>query len=287
MDNFSVLLLTIMTLGTSAQKILKRNYGDRVGAKGIYIYNTILVLVQSLLFCFGLRGNFDIAVIPYSIVFAISCAVSNVFGLLAIMAGPLAITSLLISYSMLIPTIYGLIFLHQAVNYTFYIGIILLIISVFLINYKKSKNCDEKLSVKWIIYVIIAVVGTGLCSVSQNAQQVAFSGEYKSEFMAIAFGLSAIFMGIVAILKERTEFIACIRPCVKYAGICGILNAIVNIVVMILFGRINSSLIFPINSAGGIIIVALFSVLVYKERLTKWQTIGMLLGIMSLVLLQI
>ena len=49
----------------------------------------------------------------------------------------------------------------------------------------------------------------------------------------------------------------------------------------------NASIMFPIISAGGIIGTSLVSVLFYKEKLTKMQYAGLVLGIGAIVLLNI
>lgn len=58
----------------------------------------------------------------------------------------------------------------------------------------------------------------------------------------------------------------------------------VNILVMLLSGMMATSLMFPLISAGGIVITYAVSRLLYKEELTKTQFIGFIAGIISVVL---
>lgn len=59
----------------------------------------------------------------------------------------------------------------------------------------------------------------------------------------------------------------------------------VNLFVMILTGLMPVSLMYPLISAGGIIVTYIVSKFFYKESLTKAQLIGFILGIGSVVLL--
>ena len=82
-----------------------------------------------------------------------------------------------------------------------------------------------------------------------------------------------------------------IKPSVKkgwfWAAACGIANGIVNLLVMILGGKLPVSLLFPVISAGGIILSATISILFYKEKLTKTQLIGVAIGVISIVFLNL
>ena len=72
-----------------------------------------------------------------------------------------------------------------------------------------------------------------------------------------------------------------------YCILCGIANAVVNLLVMVLSNRMPISVMFPIISAGGIIVSFLVSLFVYKETLNKMQYIGFCMGIISIIFLNI
>ena len=69
--------------------------------------------------------------------------------------------------------------------------------------------------------------------------------------------------------------------------LCGAFNGMVNLFVMILSGLMPVSLMFPIISAGGIVATFIISQVFYKEKLSKLQLIGFVLGTISVVLLNI
>lgn len=68
---------------------------------------------------------------------------------------------------------------------------------------------------------------------------------------------------------------------------CGAANGLVNLFVIILSGRMPVSVMFPVISAGGIVAAALVSVFLYKEKLSLYQKIGMFLGTLAIVALNI
>ncbi|MBE6762457.1 MAG: hypothetical protein E7551_09295 [Ruminococcaceae bacterium] len=202
---------------------------------------------------------------------------------LAIAYGSLSLTSLFISYSLMIPTFYGLI-IGDTVSTGFIPGMLLLVISLFLTN---KSNEKAKISLKWIICVFLSFLGNGMCTVVQKMQQIASNGAYKNEFMIVALAIVTVVMLIMSILKERTEIKFFAKVGWHWAIICGALNGMVNLFVMILSGKMPVSLMFPLISAGGLIVTYIVSRFFYKEKLTKIQFIGFIFGLMAVVFLNV
>ena len=228
---------------------------------------------------------FDSGLIIYAILFGISYAAATLFSVMAVAQGPLSLTTLIIAYSLMLPTFYGLIFLKDPITVGFIPGLALLVISLILIN-KKSTD-SPPITVKWIKSVVLSFLGNGMCSVFQKAQQVKFDGAYKNEFMILALIFVCIILGFFVILKERKEIKFFAKAGTHLALFCGIANGITNLFVMILSGLIPVSLMFPLISAGGIIVTYVVSKVFFKENLTKAQFIGFILGIASVVFLSI
>ena len=279
-----ILYLLAIILGSSGQSIVKKPYTQKTNGAGVYFFNTLLSAAALLFFVVtSSKFSFDISFIPYSIGFAVSFAVSSVFMVLAIAYGSLSLTSLFISYSLMIPTFYGLI-IGDTVSTGFIPGMLLLVISLFLTNKSDEK---AKISLKWIICVFLSFFGNGMCTVVQKMQQIASNGAYKNEFMIVALAIVTVVMLIMSILKERTEIKFFAKVGWHWAIICGALNGMVNLFVMILSGKMPVSLMFPLISAGGLIVTYIVSRFFYKEKLTKIQFIGFIFGLMAVVFLNV
>ena len=280
----NVIYLIAIILGVSGQNIVEKPYTQKTNGAGVYFFNTLLSATALLFFVVtSSKLNFVLSFIPYSIGFAVSYAVASIFMILAIAYGSLSLTSLFISYSLMIPTFYGLI-IGDPIGKGFVLGMILLVISLFLTN---KSNDKEKISFKWIVFVFFSFVGNGMCTVVQKMQQIASNGEYKNEFMIVSLAIVTVVMLIMSILKERTEIKLYAKVGWHWALICGLLNGIVNLFVMILSGRMSVSLMFPLISAGGLIVTYLVSRFFYKEKLTKLQFVGFIFGLTAVVFLNI
>ncbi len=280
----AVYLISII-LGVSSQDIFKKPYTNKVGGKGVYWFSGTLSIAALLFFVVTSKGlQFEMGILPYALGFAATYIITMVFSVKAISCGPLSLTALFSSYSLMLPAFYGLFFLREPIGVGFIPGIILLMISLFLIN-KKSDN--NKISFKWVIYVFLVFVGNGMCSVFQKMQQTKYDGAYKSEFMIVSLGMVAIAMLVFALVDERKDFRTFCKGGWYWAALCGLMNGIVNLLVMILSGRMLVSLMFPLVSSGGIIVTYVVSRFVYKEKLTKIQFVGFLIGIATVVCLNL
>ncbi len=142
---------------------------------------------------------------PYAVSFAAAFGTASADMMYAIKTGPLSITALITSYSLLIPTFYGIIFLHDPIHITLYIGLASLMVSLYFIN--KNKNESTKFTPIWIIYLLLTFVANGMCATIQKMQQVRFNGAYKNEFMIIALVIVTIVLFVVGLSKKEISVI--------------------------------------------------------------------------------
>lgn len=279
------LYLIAIILGISGQNIIKKIFSKGTGGRGIYTYSLLTALSAMGFFLVTSRDlQFDRGLLPYAFFFALTFGAATIFSTLAISCGPLSLSALISSFSLMIPTFYGLLFLKEPVSFGLLPGIGLLAASLFLIN-KRTK--DSPVTAKWLIFVLLSFGGNGLCSVVQKMQQNAFNGSFKNEFMILSLAMVAGIMLAAVLISERKE---CIKTASKswYLALgCGIMNGGVNLFVMILSGLMSVSLMFPLVSVGGIVVSFLVSKIFYKEKLTKAQYIGFFLGIAAIVFLNL
>jgi drug/metabolite transporter (DMT)-like permease len=280
-----IIYLIIIIAGVSGQNIAKKFYTEKTGTNGTYLYSSLTALFSMLFFLLTSKNiSWNSEVVPYSIAFALSFATSSLFGLLAVASGPLSLSSLMISYSLMIPTFYGIIFLKEPISICFVIGLAMLAISLFLVN-KKNDKCP--VTPKWLLFVFLSFAGNGLCSTVQKMQQIKFDGEYKNEFMIISLAIVFLIFAVATLVTNKDNFKSNFYHARFIAVSAGAMNGIVNLLVMVLSGTMAVSVMFPLISAGGIIVTYVVSKVFYKEKLTKIQFAGFLTGLASIVFLNI
>lgn len=281
----ALLLLTIVVF-ISVQQVTKKTYNSKVtgGTLSFSAASCAAALVIFLITSGG-KLNFNTEFLVYSVLFAVSYSVAVVLGVLAISTGPLSLTSLLTSFSLLIPTFYGILALDEPVSPNLFLGLGLLAAALVLINIEKKG--EKKITLQWILYVVLAFIGNGVCSTVQKVQQIACEGRYKSEFMIVALVISIVALSILALITEKKQIIDHLKKGAVLYTVCGLANGVVNFLVIFLATRMAASVMFPVISAGGIVLTFLISLFVYKEKLSKWQILGSALGLLSVIFLNL
>lgn len=271
----------------AVQSVSQKTYG-RKAPNGSLSFLSGSSFVAMLVFVLTSGGKlaFTAQTLPYSVGFAVSYSLCY-FGLLtALRIGPLSLTSLVRACSLIIPTLYGLVVLKEPGSLTLYLGLGLLLTALVLINFEK-KGSEKKISLKWLFFVALVFFGNGLCATIQKAQQLAFDGQFKSEFMIVALGLCAVCLGIGALLTEKKQLLAHLKKGMGLFTLCGFANGMVNFLVILLSTRLPASVMFPVISAGGIVVSFCLSLFVYREKLSAMQFVGSGLGFLAVILLNL
>ena len=96
-----------------------------------------------------------------------------------------------------------------------------------------------------------------------------------------------LFLILLALFTERKQMKQIIRHGWYYGASHGGSNGLCNYFVMVLTNSMNASLLFPLMTAGGVLLTSACSLLIFKERLTKIQCLGMTIGIMAVIFLNV
>lgn len=232
--------------------------------------------------------SFDALTLGYSVLYGAALALSMHAGVTALSLGNMGIVSMIASFSLVVPTLWGIAVLGEQLGITGYVGLLLLVLSIVLLNVKKGSG---RLSLKCWIYSLLTLLSNGIASVVQKQHQVVYSGEYKTEFMLYAMVIAALIFTVMGIVKNRGqrsgEKKINYRPSLIFGAMAGVLNYLANYTVLMLATVEDASVMFPVLSAGNAVGACLVGRIVFKERLTVLQMISILFGILSVVLLKI
>lgn len=231
--------------------------------------------------------SFEASVLWYSALFAFCYTVCNIGIINALKYGPTTLTSLLISLSLIVTTIWGFIFWNAKLTGVVIIGLILVACSIFLCLYSKEKEA-KKVSIKWLFYVAIAFLGNAGCSIVQRTQQMKYNGLHGNQLMLFATGASAIVCLLIYLNSDRSDSPKMIKKSGWIPVCAGICNLVLNVFVMKLaVTELSPSLIYPVIGVGSLAVVTVFSLVLFKEKMWLRQWIGVVVGAVAVVLLSI
>ena len=278
--------------------IAKKYYTDKGPARlsGGFVFNAVGCLSAAvILLCWGGFGASSVFTIVLGVVFGAVTALQGITNIAALQVGPMSYTSVIISFSTLISSLSGVMFFDESLGWAQIVGMVLMLASFVLAA--KSDVDEKKANLKWLFLCLIAFVATGGIGVMQKAHQ---SSEYRDElnaFLIIAFVSSALLCAIFAALMKRRESrfadekreekngkrqVWLLLGIMIASGACVAVNNKFN---LYLSGVMDSAVFFPIVNGGGLVLTTLAAVLLFKEKLSTKQWIGVVLGIASVVFL--
>lgn len=276
--------------------VLGECYNRRVKKTDSFCYSAIISLIVFLFYF--IYGGFSFECNTLTVItacgYGLCYCLTFVFMLRALEYGYVSLVSLVMAYSLMLPTLFGIFFYGDYPGVTFYIGLALLVFAVFLIGKKESNTKEaenrEKVNGKWLIFSVLAMTTNGALSILQTYQQKATEGNYRSGFMMIAMAIVFLFSIVKVIIgaKKDKEVIAVnFEKGWWVAAIYGIANALLNLAVMVAVNLLSAGPVFSTICGVSLVITLVLSVTLFKERLNVAQTIGFFVGLCSTVLMNL
>lgn len=259
-----------------------------------HIYNSIVGFF-CIITLFLWNDGFKISwfTLLLSLAFGAITAVQRIFSLEAMKIGPWSYTSVIASLSTIIPTLSGAVIWKEHISVIQIIGIILMLTCMYLaVDVKKdSANVTNNKNTRWMIYCGILFIATGMIGVMQKWHQSTVYKNELNEFLIVSFLFSCIFTTICvfktskeANAKENRKKVLTVIP-LAIMIFLGVMTAINNRLNLFLSGELDSSIMFPVVNGGGLMLTTLAATLIFKEKLSKKQWVGLFVGVVAVILL--
>ncbi len=187
--------------------------------------------------------------------------------------------------SMVIPIIFSVLWYKEETSFVKYAGIILALVSVFLIVFR---NSEKKIDRRFIILPIILFVGTGLVDILMKySQQEYISDEKLPMFSSVLFGVAAIIgVGYNFVVSKNFGGYLSLRSI--FAGLilgCANFGSVYFFILALSHSKLDSSVVFGLNNTGVVGLSVLIGVLAFSEKLSKLNWVGVALAVIAIAML--
>ncbi len=286
MDWFYLITATVcMALGAISGGIYNRKSNDKNSQP---LYAAILTFAAML--PWFIKFLFDPAmesgIIIYSLLFGICYASTNICFISALKHGSVSLSNLFLQFSLIVTSVWGLIFWGSELKATVLIGLAVAVISLALCLYKKEST---KFNVKWLIWAILTLISNAGCAIIQKSQQLAFNFNYGTSFMFFGTLLSFLLSFLWFVFPKKPQStLSLAKKCGYLPIIAGVTNFVLNLFIILLAaGTLSPSLIYPVVAIGGLAITSIISLIFFKEKLSFIQWTGIILGAVAVALLSL
>ena len=296
MEPITIITLIISMAACLGAYLLKKVYSNRSsgGMTGVYVYSALGCIVSAIvLLLWGGFNGFSLFTVVLGLLFGLAISLQEIFMIRAFRAGSMAFTMVIVSCSTVFTALSGFFFFGEEIGVLQIVGIEFMVGSFIFATEKKQG--EKKGGLVWLLFCALAFCFSGAIGFMQKTHQVSEShkGEINS-FLVISFTVSFLFsaaLAIISMIKEKKPLIEKKKDGKVYwlllvlmvvNGICVGANHKLNLG---LSGEIPSAVFFPVVNGGNLVLTTLSALLIFRERLTVKQWVGVALGIASVLFL--
>lgn len=255
----------------------------------IYFYNGCMNGGGVLLMAIFSLITGDFAISWESVIFGVIYGVLLVAFLLskslAMVEGPVSLTTLIGCSCFVICTIFGAIYAKETIDLFQIIGMVLLMIGLILcVNPKKG---DQPLTPRWFMYVAFFFITGGLVGILYKIFGLTDSGHmFNSMLLFAALTASTLFLVLSFVINRKAK---APKPSIPPAArpsllLCSFVSCVYIRMNLSLSNMIPSAIFFPVCNGGIILLASLLGIVLFKERLQRIQMLGVALGLLAIVL---
>lgn len=290
---YILILLYIFFL--CSQEFIKKDYLSRHAVSNSALYNFFMVLgaIPIYIVVAGGKLQFHLPTFWFSCLFALCYALALIFTMKALTEGSVALTSILLAFNFVLPISVGLFVFDEPLTTFGKIGLLMLVISVVLIGLPDKKDSEEggqtktKVSLKWMIYVLIALIGNGCAVIVVKFHREIYPDAYSSELMIFAMILVLGVCFLQMLNKKRkdgTKMTTLFVPTLWYGVVTGLCNGVTNYLNIKLVETMDLTQFTLLSKCGSFVFIYIVSRLFFREIMSKKQTLGFLFGIFAILL---
>lgn len=186
--------------------------------------------------------------------------------------------------SVIIPVLFAYVYNSERLTIQFVVGILLSLLSIYLITKKKQIIIPKK----YIYLPIIVFLGSGTIDTSLKLLELNYSNDISINTISYSIFLGAFLVGTTFYtVKNQFNFSNWSSRNIISGIILGIPNyfSIYFLLTAIKSFSLKSAFVFGINNIGIVLLSTLLSVIIFKEKLTLINKFGVLISVLSIILI--
>ena len=258
-------------------------------------FTAIMFAAISLMFLPTLfDGGISSTTLIYAALLGSFSMLYQIFYVIALSMGRMTLTVIINNFGMLIPMLAAIFFLGEEFTPLIGIGAALALTSLCLSVVNKSKKSNESKKhgegVIWLILTLLVFLTNGFASLSQKLYTARAGEDFQLfEFICLAYLIAAVeAFAVCAVLapRDKKKGIKLVSKSNVLLGCAtGASLGIFQCVNTIAMSLIDATIYYPAYNCGTAILLALIGAVLFKERFTMRQYIGIGIGVVAILLL--
>lgn len=284
-------LMAVSIIFASLQSVILKKFANKTidNTGDLFFFNggvsVVWTAIMLIWFLASSATGISLSAIIFGLVYSVILCSFLYFKTASLAEGSVTITTLIGSAAFIPATIFGIFYAKESVSIFQIIGMVVMLLAVAVcVN---TKSGGEKPTFKWAIYcTIFFIAGSALGAFYKVfGKSNAFSEVNGMMLSASIFSAIFFFLTGMVINKSKKEVAPTIRkPALIYILLSGIAGCLYVRMNLSLSAIISSAIFFPVSNGSIVMISTLAGWFLFKEKLTKWQFLGIFLGIVAIIL---
>lgn len=277
------LLLTILC-STTIALILKFNDTKKGDGLVLLLGNYLVAsIIGGYFLFFSKSSEQNLSLILFGLVMGFMFVASFFLFTQAVKVAGVSLSTVSARISVTIPILFSIIFYNEIPNSLQIIGIIFTLITIaFFYISLKSKNKETKQK-GLFLFLFLLFAGIGLGDFGMKIFENNFSLDHKSFFLFLIF-FSAFIYTFIAIKIKKIEIN---KKTFSLGMLLGIPNIFSSFFLIEALNNLEAIIVYPVANIGIIILTSVLAVIIFKEKLTKYEVVGIITGTFAIGLMSI
>ncbi len=269
--DFSFAKMYQMSQGTAFSEGLKFN-------AAIGLFSAAIFFILS-----GFNTDFSLYSMLLALGMSACCMLYSIIGLVILKLSNISVyTVFLMCGGMLLPYIFGICFLDEKPTLLRIVGIIIMLVAVFLSNRTKFEFNPTLLLLCLLIFVL-----NGMVSIISKCHQITTSFETVDSTTFVMYsGICKFILSSIALIfckKEKGLYFSS-KKVILIMVASALIGGVSYMLQLIGATQLPASVLYPICTGGSILFSSLAGVILFKEKLSTYQTASVILCIIGTLL---
>ena len=284
------IMLAAAAIGTAGNFALTKLYQQKMGnaVRESIVFNMLVGLFSTVVF--WIAGGFNVECTPYSLLMAflmsLFVGIYTMIGFKIMSMGSMTVyTVFLMLGGAVVPYIYGVLFLNEAVTFINVLALLLVIAAVMLNSFDKNAG---RQSVQFLFLCFIVFLLNGAVSVVSKMHQI------ETQYRVVSADAFVLLKSAVRFLFFAVLLPFCGKSCepaLKLSGkmyivmiCCAVVSGFSYMLQLVAASYVPATILYPIVTGGTIAGTALFDRFCFGQRLNNRTKISIVICIIALVL---
>lgn len=209
----------------------------------------------------------------------------------SLLCGPMSLSGVISSCSVVMPILFGCLVYEETLSGLHLVGIGCLL-ATFAVTGLGTEEGRKEITPRWLFMVMLNFLGGGFGAIILAIYNKLPEPGTNNGFMVLSFFGAAVLLTVFTLLNWRgldrkQETVHITGEFAGYIAIAALGCFGTNMLIIYLSGVMPASLLHPLYNGAGGLLMTLVSCILFRERMTAKKAVILLLGLCTVVLLNL